>query len=171
MLAPVYQALKRLLVGRPLSSAESEHQRLSKTIALAVFSSDAISSTAYATEEILRVLVPLSGLAALNDRIPARPRALRHLTEQGKLMAGVTLFALRRAFSSGAAALTGVEAISNGVPAFRRPESKSAATTLMWMAIVLGGFFFGISVLAHRVAPTLQPEGHETILSILGRAV
>src|SRR5438874_4689019 len=70
MLAPVYQALKRLLVGRPLSSAESEHQRLSKTIALAVFSSDAISSTAYATEEILRVLVPLSGLAALNDLIP-----------------------------------------------------------------------------------------------------
>ena len=69
-MAPVYQALKRLLVGRPLSSAESEHQRLTKKIALAVFSSDAISSTAYATEEILRILVPVGGLLALNDLIP-----------------------------------------------------------------------------------------------------
>src|SRR5438105_14481005 len=54
-MARVYQALKRILVGRPLSSAEQEHQRIGKTIALAVFSSDAISSTAYATEEILFV--------------------------------------------------------------------------------------------------------------------
>jgi hypothetical protein len=83
----------------------------------------------------------------------------------------VTLFALMRAFSSGAVALTGVEAISNGVPAFRRPESKNAAATLMWMAAILGTFFFGISVLAHRLAPTVQHEGGETILSLLGRAV
>jgi amino acid transporter len=307
MLTRVYSALKRLLVGRPLSSAESEHQRLSKTIALAVFSSDAISSTAYATEEILRVLVPLAGMAALDDLIPIAfvvvillaivafsyrqtiyaypsgggsyvvsrenlgvnpslvagaslltdyvltvsvsvaagvaaitsafpelrsrtvpiclllillitlanlrgvkesgrtfavptyvyifslallvgiglfrsfsgslgrlapdPLALEEITEQGKLMTGVTLFALMRAFSSGAVALTGVEAISNGVPAFRRPESKNAAATLMWMAAILGTFFFGISVLAHRLAPTLQHEGGETTLSLLGRAV
>src|SRR5258706_1332145 len=70
MLAPVYSLLKRLVVGRPLSSAEQEHQRLAKTIALAVFSSDAISSTAYATEEILRVLVPLAALGALDYLIP-----------------------------------------------------------------------------------------------------
>src|SRR5205823_8791744 len=93
------------------------------------------------------------------------------MVDRSKLMTGVTLFALMRAFSSGAVALTGVEAISNGVPAFRRPESKNAATTLMWMAIILGTFFFGISVLAHRLAPTLQHEGGETILSLLGRAV
>ncbi|HEY0397247.1 MAG TPA: amino acid permease, partial [Acidimicrobiia bacterium] len=303
----MYSVLKRLLVGRPLSSAEQEHQRLAKTIALAVFSSDAISSTAYATEEILRVIVPLAGLAALDylipiafivvillaivafsyrqtifaypsgggsyvvsrenlgvnpslvagaslltdyiltvsvsvaagvaaitsafpalrkdtvpiclllillitlanlrgvkesgrtfavptyvyifslallvgiglvrsftgnlHRLPPDPRAMAEITRQGKLMTGVTLFALMRAFSSGAVALTGVEAISNGVPAFHRPESKNAATTLMWMAGILGTFFFGISVLAHRLAPTLQPEGRETILSILGRAV
>src|SRR5881409_947168 len=65
MMAPVYQALKRLLVGRPLSSAESEHQRINKTIALAVFSSDAISSTAYATEEILFVIAAGSSSLAL----------------------------------------------------------------------------------------------------------
>jgi amino acid transporter len=306
-LTGVYQALKRLLVGRPLSSAEQEHQRLIKTIALAVFSSDAISSTAYATEEILRVLVPLAAMKALDylipiafivcillaivafsyrqtifaypsgggsyivsrenlgvnpslvagaslltdyiltvsvsvaagvaaitsafpglrhdtvplclvlillitlanlrgvkesgrtfavptyvyifslallvgiglirsftgglHKLPPDPATLAEITRQGKLMTGITLFALMRAFSSGAVALTGVEAISNGVPAFRRPESKNAATTLMWMAAILGGFFFGISVLAHRLAPTLQPEGRETILSILGRAV
>ena len=303
----MYQALKRLLVGRPLSSAEQEHQRLIKTIALAVFSSDAISSTAYATEEILRVLVPLAAMGALSylipiafivcillaivafsyrqtifaypsgggsyvvsrenlgvnpslvagaslltdyiltvsvsvaagvaaitsafpglrhdtvplcllligvitlanlrgvkesgrtfavptyvyifsltllvgiglirsftghlHKLPPDPQALAEITKQGKLITGVTLFALMRAFSSGAVALTGVEAISNGVPAFRRPESKNAAATLMWMAAILGTFFYGISVLAHRLAPTLQPEGRETILSLLGRAV
>src|SRR5439155_1478682 len=62
----------------------------------------------------------------------------------------------------------GVAAITS---AFRRPESKNAAATLMWMAAILGTFFFGISVLAHRLAPTLQHEGGETILSLLGRAV
>src|SRR5438132_3236275 len=69
-MAPVYSVRKRLGVGRPLSSAEQEHQRLAKTIARAVFSSDAISSTAYATEEILRVLVPLAALGALDYLIP-----------------------------------------------------------------------------------------------------
>src|SRR5690242_9216198 len=53
---PVFNTLKRLLVGRPIASSESEHQRISKTIALAVFSSDAISSTAYATQQILFVI-------------------------------------------------------------------------------------------------------------------
>src|SRR5256884_5384857 len=66
----MYSVVKRLLVGRPLRSADQEHQRLIKVIALAIFSSDAISSTAYATEEILHVLVPLAGMAALDDLIP-----------------------------------------------------------------------------------------------------
>ena len=53
--------IKRVLVGRPLASAEEAHQRLPKTVALPVFASDAISSTAYATEEILLVLIPAAG--------------------------------------------------------------------------------------------------------------
>src|SRR5881409_708464 len=65
-----FSIVKRILLGRPLSSAEQEHQRLIKKIALAVFSSDAISSTAYATEEILHVLVPVAGLAAIGYLIP-----------------------------------------------------------------------------------------------------
>ena len=60
---------------------------------------------------------------------------------------------LLRAFSSGAVALSGVEAVSNGVPAFRKPESKNAATTLMWMGAILGSCFLGVSVLASHLKP------------------
>jgi hypothetical protein len=74
-----------------------------------------------------------------------------------------------RAFSSGAVALTGVEAISIAVPAFRKPSAKNAANTLVVMVAILGTFFFGISVLAHRLKPTLSEN--ETILSIMGDAV
>ena len=76
---------------------------------------------------------------------------------------------LLRAFSSGAIALSGVEAISNGVPAFRKPESKNAATTLTIMGAILGIYFFGIAVLAHHLAPV--PSENETLLSVMGRAV
>ncbi len=293
---------KRLLVGRPLASSEESHQRLGKVIALAVFASDAISSTAYATEEILHVLVPIAAMDALEYLIPislivmallvvvitsyrqtifAYPSGggsyvvskdnlgetpalvagasllvdytltvavsisagvfaitsafeglspyrvplclgfialiavanLRGVKESGRVFAvptyvyvtslgalvlyglyrsffggldalpvdeeslarfdlafaGVSALVLMRAFSSGAVALTGIEAISNGVPAFRKPESRNAATTLVWMGVILATFFFGISVLAHRLAPTLSED--ETILSILGTAV
>jgi hypothetical protein len=76
---------------------------------------------------------------------------------------------LLRAFASGAVALTGVEAIADGVPAFRRPEAKNASTTLLIMAVILGSAFFGVCLLASRLDPT--PSEHETLLSILGSAV
>ena len=293
--------IKRLLVGRPLASADEGHQRLIKIVALAVFASDAISSTAYATEEILLVLVPVAGFAALDYLIPIaiivtillaivvtsyrqtiyayphgggskdnlgetpalvagsslmvdyvltvavsvsagvaaitsaypglrdervllclgfialmtlanlrglkeagsmfavptyvylvalaallvvglyrsytgdlaalapNPDALNELTHDGTMLGSVGIFLLLKAFSSGAVALSGVEAISNGVPAFQKPESKNAARTLIAMAVILGSFFFGLSVLAHRLKPTASE--HETILSILGRTV
>ncbi len=299
----MYSSIKRLFVGTPIASSEEHHHRLGKVIALAVFASDAISSTAYATEEILLVLVPIAGMAALEDLVPialivtvllaivatsyrqtifAYPSGggsyvvsrenlgetpslvagaslltdyiltvavsvsagvaaitsafpelrdwrvplclfaillmtvanLRGVKESGRIFAGPTyiyvvslvlligvglfrsyfgdlgpmpvneealkevmgdnfgnaaavgLFILLRAFSSGAVALSGVEAISNGVPAFRRPESRNAATTLVWMAVILGGTFFGVSVLAHRLQPTVSEQ--ETLLSIMG---
>ncbi|CAN5160953.1 APC family permease [soil metagenome] len=297
--------VKRLLVGRPLSSADESHQRLVKVIALAIFASDAISSTAYATEEILHVLVPVAaaealeylipislivmvlliivitsyrqvifaypggggaynvskdnlgetpslvagasllvdyvltvavsisaGVAAITSAVPdlrdnrvslcllfigllmlANLRGLKEsgqvfavptyiyvaslgallayglyrsylgdlgplppaedrydeFTKGGALMTGVNAYAFARAFSSGAVALTGIEAISNGVQTFKKPESRNAATTLVWMGVILAVYFFGISLLAHRLQPTLND--HETILSILGRAV
>jgi amino acid transporter len=298
---------KRLLVGRPLSSAEADHQRLPKTIALATFSSDPISSTAYATEEILFVtavgasslalgldkLVPMAiAVAALLAIVVASYRQtifaypsgggayivsrenlgeypslvaaasllvdyiltvavsvsagvaaiisldafrgledkrillclffvvlltagnLRGLKESGKIFAAPTyiyivtltlmvvyglvreffgesiapvpfdagraeevrqiggslsLFLVLRGFSSGAVALSGVEAISNGVPAFRRPESKNAATTLTAMGFILGILFLGVSILAYHLAP--YPTHEETVISQLGRAV
>ena len=298
--------VKRILVGRPLSSAEQEHQRIGKTIALAVFSSDAISSTAYATEEILFVtalgtsslalglntLIPISiavaailaivvtsyrqtifaypsgggsyvvsrenlgempsliagasllvdyiltvavsisagvaailSIPALRDLADYRVEVallliavitvanLRGIKESGRIFAVPTyiyitiltvlvglglyqsffgnlghvpfnpkefegsrvaggtlgLFLILKGFSSGAVALTGVEAISNGVPAFRRPESKNAATTLMFMGFILGILFFGVSLLAHRTHP--YPSHDQTVFSQMGLLV
>jgi amino acid transporter len=299
--------VKRLLLGRPLASTEEHLHRLPKRLGLAVFASDAISSTAYATEEILLILVPVAGIAALHFLMPisavvvvvlalvvtsyrqtiyAYPNGggayvvardnlgrtpalvagaallvdytltvavsisagvaavvsvypglrddrvglalaviafmalanMRGIKESGKLFAvptylyvvalalliGVGLWRLwsgdlqplpvdqeqlteltggstvglaglagvlilARAFSSGAVALSGTEAISNGIQAFRAPESRNASRTLIAMAVLLGGFFFGISLLADRLRPTVSE--HETLLSIMGGAV
>jgi len=306
----VFDTLKRLLVGRPLATSEQEHQRINKTVALAVFSSDAISSTAYATEEILFViavapsslalglskLVPIAimviillvlvatsyrqtifaypsgggsyivsrenlgempslvagasllvdyiltvavsisaGVAAIISIPQFRDLAdhrvavcfviiifitlanLRGVKESGQLFAfptyayiamitalvflgltkewfgwfggispipfdpaeaapgvvaaggSLSLFILLRGFSSGAVALTGVEAISNGVPAFRRNESRNAATTLVWMATILGTLFLGVSILAHRLHP--YPSEDVTVFAQMGKQV
>ena len=283
-------SLKKILLGDPLSSEDEQHQRLSKAIALPVFASDAISSTAYATDEILVVVLLQAGVgaAAFKPLVPlaivvcvlmaivvlsyrqtimAYPSGggayivsrenlgvtpslvagasllvdyiltvsvsvaggvlairtatgfdsrwtvpvcllcvfimtvmnLRGVKESGAAFAGPTyfyivmlliligvgfyrifvqhvgpipdsllsadaielknhtetlgLFMLLRAFSSGAVALSGVEAVSNGVPAFRKPESKNAATTLMWMGAILGSCFLAVSILASRLKP------------------
>ena len=283
-------ALKRFLIGAPISSADEAHHRLSKKIALPVFASDAISSTAYATDEILvvillqagvgtvafRPLIPIAIIVSIlmvivvlsyRQTIYAYPSGggayivsrenlgivpsliagssllvdyiltvavsvaggvlairtatgfdtkwtvpvclfcvllmtvvnLRGVKESGAVFAGPTyfyilmllilivvgfyrifvqhigpipesmlsneavelkrqtatlgLFMLLRAFSSGAVALSGVEAVSNGVPAFEKPESKNAATTLMWMGAILGSCFLGVSVLAAKLRP------------------
>ena len=299
--------MKRVLVGRPLATNEAEHQRLPKTIALATFSSDPISSTAYATEEILFVtavgasslalglskLVPMSiavafllaivvtsyrqtihaypggggsyvvsrenlgrwpsliagasllvdyiltvavsvsaGVAAIISLPAFRDLAdrrvllclmfvalltlgnLRGLKESGKIFAAptyiyitslailvlwglyksysgdvgrvpfnpeqahevtkqiggsLTLFIILRGFSSGAVALSGIEALADGVPAFRKPQAKNAATTLTVMAFILGTLFFGVSLLASRLHPF--PTHDETVISQMGRVV
>jgi len=281
---------KRLLIGRPIASAEEGHQRLKKRVALPVFASDAISSTAYATDEILIVLLGQAGigLAAFGKLVPLAivvavllvivvisyrqtihaypsgggsyvvsrenlgatpalvagaslltdyiltvavsvaggvlaiqsafgfdsswrvpiclgliavmtlanlrgvresgalfapptylyivmlvlligvglfriyvqdlgPIPLEHLSDEARELAAgsksLGLLMLLRAFSSGAVALSGVEAVSNGVPAFRKPESKNAAATIAIMGAVLGGCFLGVSVLAARLKP------------------
>ncbi|MBI4883058.1 MAG: APC family permease [Actinobacteria bacterium] len=283
-------ALKRILIGRPISSEDEGHQRLRKLIALPVFASDAISSTAYATDEILVVLLLQASIGAVaftklvpiaivvsvllvivvmsyRQTIHAYPSGggayivsrenlgslpalvagssllvdyiltvavsvaggvlairtatgfdtrwtvpicllcilimtvvnLRGVKESGAAFAGPTyfyvvmllillgtgfyrifvqhlgpipedliseeaiehskatkslgLYMLLRAFSSGAVALSGVEAVSNGVPAFKKPESKNAATTLVWMGAILGTCFLGVSVLAAKLKP------------------
>ena len=285
--------VKRWLVGDPLKSAQAAHQRLSKTIALAIFSSNAISSVAYATEEILLVLVlagtaaiawsiPISlsillliviltisyrqiiyeypegggayvvaranlgeqpaligaaalmidyvltvavsvaaGIAALTSAVPslfAYREALglaatvfiifmnlRGVRESGKffafptyfgigilgVMVGIggiqaffgqgasvstdhqtgvedlTLFLILRAIAAGCTAVTGMEVISNGVKTFRQPESQNAATTMLYMSLILGTLFIGISVLASHFG--IQPKLDETVVSQLAR--
>ena len=300
--------LKRLLVGRPLASERLESERLNKRTALAVLSSDAISSVAYATEQILFVIAVLgaaavqyvfpislvivallvlvglsyrqtifaypggggsytvakdnlgvraglvaaaalltdylltvavsiaSGVAAITSAYPAlKPHTvllcvlailllmvvnLRGVRESGVLFSlptyafiavmlallgtglvrlwtghelapvlgaplvdpvssaqhanaipiGFALaFLLMRGFAEGCAAMTGTEAISNGITAFRQPAQRNAAATLGWMVTLLAIFFLGVSYLAQHYA--IMPSASQTVLSQLGRHV
>jgi amino acid transporter len=89
--------------------------------------------------------------------------------EQVAATQGLSLFLILRAFSSGSAALTGVEAISNAVPAFKPPESQNARTVLATMACVLGFLVLGVAFLASRYG--IVPSEKETVVSMLGKDV
>src|SRR3989449_2180 len=298
-------ALKRVLLGRPLATSRLEHERLGRPTALAVFSSDNMSSVAYATEEILRVLIISVGVAAFSYVLPisavivlieailifsyrqtikAYPTAggayivtkdnlgllpaqlagvallvdyvltvsvstaagvqaissvvplavpirivlslvfvwmiaygnLLGVRESGKIFAAptylfivslgftcvmgiyevltrhlrpfpiqqqvahggvspfvgaVTVFILLRAFASGGAAVTGVEAISNGVPAFRKPEWRNAQITLVIMGSALGAMFLGLSILGGHMQVAPYKEGTPTVIAQIGQLV
>jgi len=95
-------------------------------------------------------------------------------TESVKLAEGyhlqpLTLFLLLGAFSNGCVALTGIEAISNGIPAFKQPESRNAATTLTWMAVLLTTMFIGTSVMAYFYH--VHPHENETVISQFARII
>jgi hypothetical protein len=81
----------------------------------------------------------------------------------------ITPFLILHAFASGTTALTGVEAISNGITAFKEPRSRNAGVTLIWMALILGSLFLGISYLAKEIA--VIPSESETVISQLARTV
>ena len=81
----------------------------------------------------------------------------------------IGIFMLLKAFSAGCTALTGVEAVSTGVPAFRKPESENAITTLVWMVIILAIMFIGISILGHLIH--VMPNDKETVVSQIARHV
>jgi hypothetical protein len=87
------------------------------------------------------------------------------------LLMGATLFVFLRAFASGGAAVTGVEAISNGVPAFRRPEWKNARSTLVVMGSTLGAMFFGLSWLDAHLHVNAYDKGTPTVISQIGKLV
>jgi amino acid transporter len=289
--------IKRVVVGEPIPSHLAHHERLSRFTGLAVLSSDPLSSVAYATEEILRVLI-LVGVGALTiatpiafiiaailaivvfsyrqtihaypsgggayivakDNIGETPALiaagallidyvltvavsiaagvaaitsafpqwhvnrveltlafvvvlmfgnLRGIRESGRIFAmptyffvvsllglialgawramsgtiypvqavdpvqptgeTLTLFLLLTAFSNGCTAMTGVEAVSNGVPAFKPPEAKNAAATMLMMAVLSITMFTGITLLAH--AYHVMPSEQETIVSQIARGV
>ena len=293
------RSLSHWFIGRPLSTADAPHQTIGKAVGLAVFASDALSSTAYATQEILGVLAaagtialgyvfPVSiaiiillaivtisyeqtihaypsgggayivsrdnlgesyaqvaGAALLMDYIltvavsissgvaqivSAYPKLdpyrieiavaavftvmlinLRGVKESGtafaiptyffivmmfitvgvglfryftgslgtvidppaihltKTIAPITAFLLLHAFANGTTALTGVEAISNGITAFKEPRSRNAGITLIWMSIILGTLFLSISYLTGKIGGVFSEE--ETIISQLARTI
>jgi len=302
----LFAFIRRLLFGAPIPTARQKHERLPKFLALPVFASDAVSSNAYATEEILatfalagagimawKLTVPItaaivvllaivvvsyrftihayphgggsyivtrenlgvlpglvaaaslltdyvltvavsiaSGVAAIVSAVPslaadAVPLGigfialvalmnLRGLRESGAMFAVPTYgfiacvgamivlglskmltgqitplnttfpsenapiagwmagFLVLRAFAGGCAAMTGTEAVADGIPAFRPPESRNAAATLLYMAVILGFLFLGISSLAaaYQVVPReMGSPGYETVVSQIARAV
>ena len=96
---------------------------------------------------------------------------LEHAANGVEPLAVVGIFLGLHALASGSTAMTGVEAISNGVPAFRPPEWKNARTTLMWMGGLLGTMFVGISFLAQKVQAVPDPTQQQTVLAEIGRTV
>ena len=94
------------------------------------------------------------------------PPEIEHFGEQ---LSGITLFLILHAFSSGTTALTGVEAISNGITAFKEPRSRNAAITLTWLAVILSLLFLGISFLTREIQAV--PSEKETVISQLARTV
>lgn len=115
---------------------------------------------------VLAALVIAGLIGVVTGTVTPTPRALPAATS---LTGAATAWLVLRAFSSGGSALTGVEAISNGVGAFRPPESRNARSTLVIMAATLGALFLGVSTLALSLHTV--PESDQTVLSQLARAV
>src|SRR5690349_7254060 len=83
----------------------------------------------------------------------------------------LSVFLILKAFAAGCSAMTGVEAISNGVPAFKKPETRNASTTLTWMALILGTLFIGITLLATSYHVKANPEGNPTVIGQIAQQV
>ena len=102
--------------------------------------------------------------------MPVDEQLLEELTQEHTVATAASVFILMRAFSSGAVALSGLEAVADGVPAFKKPEAKNAAITITVMGVILSTLFFGTSVLASHVQP-LPDESSETVLSTMARYI
>ncbi|MGH3641047.1 MAG: APC family permease [Mycobacterium sp.] len=118
----------------------------------------------------------------LGDHIQAETAGFTVKSEHGDVLGFAMIFLVARAFSSGCAALTGVEAISNGVPAFRKPKSRNAASTLLLLGAIAVSLFMGIIVLAKETGAKVvespaqlvgAPEGYhpKTLITQLANAV
>jgi amino acid transporter len=128
---------------------------------------ESASLFAIPTYGFLAVMFALLGLGFIEILIGQSPRIVAEPVPFGGEAVGV--FLVLHAFAAGCSALTGVEAISDGVPAFKPPEAVNAQRTLVVMAVLLGVMFLGMSALSQIVGA--MPTEHETILSQVGRAV
>ena len=143
----------------------------------------AIPTYAFVVGILAMIVWSLVRVYLLGDEVRAESADFRLVEEHGGLAGLGFAFLVLRAFSSGSAALTGVEAISNGVPAFRKPKGRNAAMTLLMMGVLAVTMFLGLIVLARltgaQVAedPAHQligaPEGYEqkTLVAQLANAV
>ncbi len=107
----------------------------------------------------------VGGYRAITGDIPIASSSVVGLSA----LPSVPFILLLRSFASGCSALTGIEAISNGIPLFRDPSQRNAKITMIWMSVILGGFFIGMTVLAHLFS--IIPHEHETVVSLLSRKV
>jgi len=134
------------------------------------------SGTAFAlptyTFVVLTFLLLASGLyRAVTGGIPAAVSATLPLENTAHIGGVFTLLLCLRAFASGCTALTGVEAISNGVPAFKKPKSKNAAATLVIMGALAISMFSGITALALATHARAYPDGNPSVISQIAESV
>jgi amino acid transporter len=121
---------------------------------------------------VLTFLLIASGIVrALTGGVPVAPSAHETLHQTAKVGGVFTLLLCLRAFASGCTALTGVEAISNGVPAFRRPKSRNAAATLTIMGALAISMFSGITVLALATHARAYASGNPSVISQIAESV
>ena len=100
----------------------------------------------------------------LGEPLRAESAGFELHSEHGDILGFAMVFLVARAFSSGCAALTGVEAISNGVPAFRKPKSRNAATTLLLLGVIAVSLFMGIIMLAKETGVKMAERPHEQLI-------
>jgi amino acid transporter len=129
----------------------------------------AVPTYAFVVLTFLMVLV--GGLKDAFGDLPDASTAALSLHRTAHVGGVFTLLLTLRAFASGCTALTGVEAISNGVPAFRKPKSRNAATTLGIMGLLAVGMFVGITVLALRMKAHALPDGNPSVISQIAGGV
>ncbi|EJV56649.1 amino acid permease [Enterococcus xinjiangensis] len=113
---------------------------------------------------VISLLIVVGLYNIVTGAVPLQATAL-----PGAVVPGVSIALILRAFSSGSSSLTGVEAISNAVPFFKKPRAKNAAATLTMMALILGFFFVGITFINYWYG--IVPEKEVTVLSQIGKAV
>ena len=100
----------------------------------------------------------------LDEPLRAESASFEMHSEHGDVLGFALVFLVARAFSSGSAALTGVEAISNGVPAFQKPKSRNAATTLLLLGVIAVSLFMGIIMLARATGVKIAERPHEQLV-------
>jgi amino acid transporter len=117
------------------------------------------------------LMIVIAAIKGLGGGLPPAETATMPVTQTAQLGGALTAFLLLRAFASGCTALTGVEAISNGVPAFRKPKSRNAATTLTLMGAIAITMFAGITVLAVVLKARANPDGNPSVISQIAASV